>query len=637
MSDFVNRRLGDFEIVAELGHGGMGVVYEAMQVSLGRRVALKVLAGGLGLTPKAVDRFRREAAAAAKLHHTNIVPVYATGEEDGAHFYAMELIEGPSLDRVLKQLRQGAEVAEPTSAGGQTISYVEGPGPAAEAAGLSSSSLSSGAGYFDAVARMLAGVADALEYAHKQGVVHRDIKPANLLLSPDGRLSLNDFGLARMLEEPGMTMTGEFVGTPAYMSPEQITAGRVPTDHRTDVYSLGATLYEMLTLRPPVSGAGRDQLLAQILHKDPQQPRKVNPKVPVDLETICLKCLEKDPDRRYQSAGYLAEDLRRFVNRFAISARRVGPVTRAVKWVRRRPGVAVLLGILLVTVLVAGLIAVYAKRTADILQEHDRRAAVDKAIVEAMSGDAESALRAIAEAERLGAEPGQLNMLRGAVELHRARVKEALVHLEQAEKQWPDSAAVKALLATAYASDLQYQRYDEMSVLADQMEPKTPEDTIFLAQAQALMDPSRAVQTLDRVPARQRQAPVARLARAVIQTTYAELTGQLPDVERALEACDRADLPDNPLLLNMRMQALLTGHLITGRDQPAKNDFLKTAAEVDQQLARQLDVAIAIQGRFYYYYVTGNDDALLKVIRDGKRRVDRSGIFDYEFDVLYRR
>src|SRR5262249_8762432 len=182
-----------------------------------------------------------------------------------------------------------------------------------------------GGAYFDAVARLIAEVADALDYAHQQGVIHRDIKPSNLLLSPGGRLSLNDFGLARMLEQPGMTLTGEFVGTPAYMSPEQVTAGRTPLDHRTDIYSLGATLYELLTLQRPFPGERRDQVLAQILHKDPTAPRRVNKKVPKDLETICLKALEKDPDRRYQTAGQMAEDLRRYLNRFAIAARRTGP------------------------------------------------------------------------------------------------------------------------------------------------------------------------------------------------------------------------------------------------------------------------------------------------------------------------
>ena len=148
---------------------------------------------------------------------------------------------------------------------------------------------------------MVAEVADALDYAHNEGVIHRDIKPSNLLLAPDGRLSVNDFGLARLLEQPGMTMTGEFVGTPLYMSPEQITAGRAPLDRRTDIYSLGATLYELLTLQPPFAAERRDQVIAQIMHKEPRPPRKVNRRVPVDLETICLKALEKDPDRRYQT------------------------------------------------------------------------------------------------------------------------------------------------------------------------------------------------------------------------------------------------------------------------------------------------------------------------------------------------
>jgi hypothetical protein len=185
------------------------------------------------------------------------------------------------------------------------------------------------------VARLTADVADALEYAHTHGVIHRDIKPANLLLAPEGRLSVNDFGLARVLEQPGVTMTGEFVGTPAYMSPEQIAAGRTPLDHRTDIYSLGATLYELLTLRPPFAGERRDQVLAQILHKEPAPPRKWNRRIPLDLQTICLKALEKDPDRRYRTAKAMADDLRRYLNRFAIEARRSGPVARLGKLVRR--------------------------------------------------------------------------------------------------------------------------------------------------------------------------------------------------------------------------------------------------------------------------------------------------------------
>src|SRR5262249_40935305 len=214
----------------------------------------------------------------------------------------------------------------------QTAPYVEGATVSGSTTGLSFSSLGSGSGYFDTVARMLAEGADALDYAHRQGGVHRGMKPSKLLLSPDGRLSINDFGLARVLEQTGMTMPGEIVGTPAYMSPEQIAAGRTPLDHRTDIYSLGATLYELLTLHPPFTGERRDQVLAQILHKEPTAPRKLNPKVPRDLETICLKAMEKDLDRRYQTAPAMAEDLRRYLNRFAIRARRAGPLERLSKW-----------------------------------------------------------------------------------------------------------------------------------------------------------------------------------------------------------------------------------------------------------------------------------------------------------------
>jgi serine/threonine protein kinase/cephalosporin-C deacetylase-like acetyl esterase len=363
LNDPAGGRLGDFEIVREIGRGGMGVVYEARQVSLNRKVALKVLAGSLGLTAKSVQRFHLEAEAAARLHHTNIVPVYATGEQNGTYFYAMELIDGPSLDLVIQRMAEEHRPSPPVEA--TTLAVPDGPGPGLgqtvlyrptagdpcrQPAGTSEPNLRSGTSYFETVARLIAGVADALAYAHEQGVIHRDIKPSNLLLSPDGRLSINDFGLARLLEQPGMTLTGEFVGSPRYMSPEQIAVGRIPLDHRTDIYSLGATLYELLTLQPAFSGERRDQLLAQILQKEPSRPRKLDKRIPVDLETICLKALEKDPDRRYQTAGALAEDLRRYLGRFAIAARRPGPVTRLAKFVRRhRIGVAATAGILVLS------------------------------------------------------------------------------------------------------------------------------------------------------------------------------------------------------------------------------------------------------------------------------------------------
>jgi serine/threonine protein kinase len=345
-------RLGDFAIEKRLGAGGMGVVYRARQLSLNRPVALKVLRPGLALTPKAEARFQREARAAAKLHHTNIVAVYAEGEDRGVCYYAMELIDGPSLNRVITGLRRQQD---PPPAGGETADYVPTPPPDGTPASTTSLSGSgTDAAYFDTVARWMADAAAALDYAHQQQVIHRDIKPSNLMLDANGRLTIMDFGLARLLEEPGVTVSGEFLGTPRYMSPEQVAAGRTRIDHRTDIYSLGATLYELLALRPVVTGQTREQVLTQILTREPVPPRRLNRKVPVDLETICLKALEKDPERRYPTAAALADDLRRYLNRFAITAKRVGPVARLVKLTRRHKLATVACGVIFLLAAVAG-------------------------------------------------------------------------------------------------------------------------------------------------------------------------------------------------------------------------------------------------------------------------------------------
>jgi tetratricopeptide (TPR) repeat protein len=607
------RRLGDFELIRELGRGGMGVVYEAVQTSLGRRVALKVLGPGLGLTPPAVVRFRREAAAAAKLHHTNIVPVYATGEEHGTHFYAMELIDGPSLDRVLKQLRDG-QTQSPSlpPVGTQTIAY-DGVEPAAEAAGLSTSALSSGTQYFDAVARMVAGVADALDHAHRQGVLHRDVKPANLLLSPDGRVSLNDFGLARVLEQPGITITGEFLGTPAYMSPEQITGGRVPTDHRTDVYSLGATLYELLTLRPPFAGSSRDQVLAQILQKDPAPPRKVNSRVPVDLETICLKCLEKDPDRRYATAGALAEDLGRYLNRFAIAARRAGPVERLKKWAKRRPALAGALAGGLVAVGVAVFFAYQAHVAGQRLQAERRQNAVDRAILAAMGADTAGAQQAIAEAEVLGASTGQVRLLRGQVALYSGDSKTALEHLEQAVRLMPESVAARATLADAYHSAGRHDRHYEALQGLDQLAATTAEDLLFKGRALSHLDPQQALLFVEEA-VRRRDSSVARLIRAGVRMMQAQSTGEPRDAEQALEDVRVATalLPGNPVALGISVGAYLTAAALY--DEHGQREKSQAALEQAGRDVRALEphdsFVRAARLRAHYFAYRDDEEAL---------------------------
>jgi len=311
----------------------------------------------------------------------------------------------------------------------------------------SGSSTASGAKYFDNVASMLAGVADALQHAHDHGIIHRDIKPSNLLLAPDGRLSITDFGLARVLEQPGMTMSGEIVGTPLCMSPEQITAGRAQFDHRTDIYSLGATLYEMLTLQPPFPGRSRDEVIGQILHKEPKPPRRVKRSIPADLETICLKAVERDPDKRYQSAGQMAEGMRAFVNRFAISARRIGPVGKTIKWAKRHPTVVAMI---LVTISsIAVLVGQHYSNKREQLASAQKRA-----IEYAMSGKHEKATEQLKLADRLGATREWLLFHEAEIEIYRGRHGKARSLLEQL-LEGNQSPAVQCLTSpTRVASSL---------------------------------------------------------------------------------------------------------------------------------------------------------------------------------------
>lgn len=352
--------LGDFELRREVGRGGMGTVYEAWQRSLQRVVALKVLAPHVSSTPRAVVRFQREAQAAAKLHHTHIVPIFAQGEADGTYFYAMEFVQGRSLHSIISELRNseidsattmrlGETVALPRSDSGvggsrSGTGQFSGSGIANldgeddkhhRAASAPSSKSRSIALDFHSIAQHMANVADALAYAHQEGVIHRDIKPHNLILGDDGRMRVSDFGLARLSEQPGVTVTGEMLGSPLYMSPEQIRGNPDEVDHRADIYSLGATMYEWLTLRPPYPGETRERVISLILSTEPKPVRHSNAAVPLDLETICMKAVERDRDRRYRSAGELRDDLRRYIASRPIEAKRAGLVRTGTKFVLR--------------------------------------------------------------------------------------------------------------------------------------------------------------------------------------------------------------------------------------------------------------------------------------------------------------
>jgi serine/threonine protein kinase len=303
--------LGDFRIVREVGRGGMGVVYEAEQVSLGRRVALKVLPLAATLGGTQLQRFQNEARAAAGLHHANIVPVHFVGCERGVHFYAMQFIDGLSLAAVLARLRQPAGSGAGEGADADTTAYVPPPAAAQDgatactqpAALLTTAGGTQGRDYFRAVARLGLQAGEALDHAHQLGVVHRDIKPANLMVDGSGHLWVTDFGLARMQSEASLTATGDLIGTLRYMSPEQALAKRVVIDHRTDIYSLGTTLYELLTLRPAFPGKDRQELLRQITFEEPVPPRQLNKAVPAHLEIIVLKAMAKYRFRRIKGSN----------------------------------------------------------------------------------------------------------------------------------------------------------------------------------------------------------------------------------------------------------------------------------------------------------------------------------------------
>ena len=340
--------LGDYRLVREIGRGGMGVVYEAVQISLGRRVALKVLPFASALDTKQLQRFKNEAHAAAALHHQNIVPVYGVGYERGVHYYAMQFIDGQTLAQVIADMKsrvtpaaggqasheQGPEPSPPTAA------YVEGgdaPSVVVQTtrAGLSTSHSTKDPSFFRTVAQLGIQAAEALEHSHGVGIVHRDIKPTNLLIDARGNLWITDFGLAQIHSDTRLTMTGDILGTLRYMSPEQALAQRVVVDHRTDVYSLGATLYELLTLEPVFAGHDRHELLREIAFEEPQRPRQMNAAIPLELETIVLKAVEKNPAERYSTAQELADDLSRFLKDEPIRARRPSVIGRARKWARR--------------------------------------------------------------------------------------------------------------------------------------------------------------------------------------------------------------------------------------------------------------------------------------------------------------
>ena len=308
---------GDYELLEEIGRGGQGVVFRARQKTLNRTVALKVIGLGEWATKAHLKRFRLEAEAAASLDHPGIVPIHEVGERDGSCYFSMKLVEGGQLDEVVRHEAMSIRCA----------------------------------------VELIAKVSRTVHYAHEHGILHRDIKPGNILLDKKGEPHLTDFGLARLVEsESTVTRTLEVLGTPSYMAPEQAVGNNAQLTSATDVYGLGAVLYQLLTGHPPFTGGTTYETIKLLLDTEPRQPRLLNPKIDRDLSTICLKCLEKDPQCRYSSSLALAEDLEHWLKHEPIRARRTGIVIRGSKWVRRNPTTALLFALSLAFAATLGVI-----------------------------------------------------------------------------------------------------------------------------------------------------------------------------------------------------------------------------------------------------------------------------------------
>jgi eukaryotic-like serine/threonine-protein kinase len=343
-------RLGDYRIIREIGHGGMGIVYEAEQESLRRHVAVKVFPKQALGDSQQLKRFQREAETAGGLHHTNIVPVFGVGEQDGLHYFVMQLLDGAPLDQVIRGLaaRSSARVRDPIER------VVQGVCHSAVVHELSTADVIAtdqppvvssarevladfGPGHWRRIAEIGSQVADALHYAHSKGILHRDIKPSNLILGKDAQVWVTDFGLAIAADQDRLSRSGDVVGTLRYMSPEQL-AGQ--SDVRSDVYGLGLTLYELMTLKPAFEGENRGSLVRKVSKSTPPAPRSICRQIPRDLETIILKAIARSPESRYRTAADFADDLRRFCQDQPIQARRIGPIERVSRWSRRNPALA---------------------------------------------------------------------------------------------------------------------------------------------------------------------------------------------------------------------------------------------------------------------------------------------------------
>lgn len=561
--------VGDFELRRVVGRGGMGVVYEAYERSLDRRVALKLLALGGAADEARVRRFRNEAQAAASIDHPHIVPVYAIGEEAGLHYYTMQLVEGPSLAELLEQLRsetvarhRSTTAAAPRGDRDTDTAHDASPFEFVPAG------LSPDDGIRERV-RAVAGLgvqaAEALHAAHECGIVHRDVKPSNLLVSADGKLWVTDFGLARFRTDAAQTQTGDILGTLRYMSPEQAAGNRALVDHRTDIYSLGVTLYELAALEHPHGEVSAAQMLLDGQPAPPRSLRSCNRKIPVDLETIVMKAMAQEPADRYQQAGELADDLARFLRGEAIRATPPTLGTTLTKWLRRRRRAVALAAVAAMVMLVV------LAATSVTLAGKNRQVAT------ALTDSQQHLARALDVLDRFGAQTAdQLAAIPGAEGVRLALLEDSLAYYQQFEAEVDELAPNFTSVARAYGN---------MGVLHEKLGQRTE----ALEKLQAARELWR--RRLARSP-RDPQAQVS-LCRVLNQTALVAL--DLGQVDLAADALDEAaavvaDLPETREVLVER--ALVLNHrglLLRARgDLPASRGSFEQAIELGKQ-AVELD------------------------------------------------
>lgn len=637
LTDSLPRVFGDFELLRVIGRGGMGTVYAAqrravqsistssissrsretsdgsngtpnshefgygsLQSHADALIAIKVLHPWLMLDARSRERFEREALTSLSLRHPHIVATLGSGLIGESQYLVMELVDGDSLDRALER---GLDQ--------QFVSHL-----------LS----------------QLANVAEALQHAHVHGVLHRDVKPSNLLLTHDGRLLIGDFGLARLAEQPSLTRSGEAVGSPTYMSPEQIASRNevAPVDHRTDIYSLGATLYEVLTGRPPFVAESREQLLASIRNDEPLALRALNESVSADCEAVCLKALSKAPSDRFATAAEFAAELRRCADGTRSRTRPVGTVRRRMRRLRKLLQSKTAAVVVVTLALVVSVSWQWQQRT----QQLARQQAFDAALVVALTGDLNATEAAIERAVQASVSTTDLELLRGQVAYHRGDYDNAIAHLSAYSTGRQARVATTALLASAQLGAGQWEDYESLLEQAESQPAASAEDFLFRGQAEIYLAPEKAVASLD-AAVRQRDTPLARLVRAEARWNLAFDRSDLDVAAQALSDAfiARDMLPDHPAALMESLHAHSVAAVLfgeAGRSDDSQREWQQAERDFES-LDRFQNLSQVLHNQVLHLIATNrHDEAFRRLQQATARHDDPLMTYDFAFALLRR-